>query len=251
MKYIGVLASGYNVVDVDTASERGIVVTNVPGYSTASVAQHVFALIAALTNHAEQLSGDVHKGRWGKSKDFCFWDDTLLELDGKTFGILGLGAIGSRVATIARAFGMRVIAWNRTPKKINGIEFTGQDEVFRQSHIVSLHLPLVPETACIVNQARVSVMRHNAIIINTSRGGLIDEPALAAALNEKQIYGAGIDVLTEEPPREGSPLIGARNCIITPHVGWASYEARKRLIEQAAKNLKGYITGNPVNIVKR
>ena len=163
MKYIGVLASGYNVVDVDTASERGIVVTNVPGYSTASVAQHVFALIAALTNHAEQLSGDVHKGRWGKSKDFCFWDDTLLELDGKTFGILGLGAIGSRVATIARAFGMRVIAWNRTPKKING----------------------------------------------------------------------------------------ARNCIITPHVGWASYEARKRLIEQAAKNLKGYITGNPVNIVKR
>ncbi len=143
-----------------------------PGYSTASVAQHVFALIAALTNHAEQLSGDVHNGRWGKSKDFCFWDDTLLELDGKTFGILGFSAIGSRVATIARAFGMRVIAWNRTPKKINGIEFPGQDEIFRQSHIVSLHLPLVPETACIVNQARVSVMRNNAIIINTSRGGL-------------------------------------------------------------------------------
>jgi glycerate dehydrogenase len=251
LRYIGVLATGYNVVDVAAASQRGIVVTNVPGYSSASVAQSVFALLLELTNHTGALSADVHGGRWQSCADFCFWDKPLVELHGLTMGLIGLGDIGSSVAQIAQAFGMKVKAARRTwaVPPPEGIVPCSIDEVFGSSDVVSLHCPLTEDTRALVNESTLGLMKPSAYLINTARGPLVDEAALATALNSGQIAGAGLDVLSVEPPKAGNVLIGTRNCIITPHVAWASRAARGRLITQAAENVKRWKAGDPINVV--
>jgi len=251
LKYIGVLATGYNIVDIAAAKERGIVVTNVPGYSTASVAQLVFALLLELTNHTGSLSREVMDDRWTHSQDFCFWDKPLVELEGQTMGLVGLGDIGTAVARIALAFGMKVKATRRTwavPPPA-GVEAVSLERVLTESDVVSLHCPLTDDTKHLINADSIARMKRSAYLINTARGPLIDEPALAAALNADQLAGAGVDVVSLEPPKNGNPLFGAKNCVITPHVAWASYAARKRLITKAAQNVAAWKDGKPVNVV--
>lgn len=251
LKYIGVLATGYNIVDVTAAKERGIIVTNVPGYSSASVAQLVFALLLELTNHTGSLSREVMDDRWTHSQDFCFWDKPLIELEGLTLGLVGLGDIGTSVARIALAFGMKVKAARRTwavPPPA-GIEPITLEKVLAESDVVSLHCPLTDDTRLLINAQSLATMKPSAYLINTARGPLVDEAALAAALNADQIAGAGLDVVTVEPPKNGSPLFSAKNCVITPHVAWASRAARARLITKAAQNIAAWQTGQPVNVV--
>ncbi len=250
LRYIGVLATGYNVVDVGAARYRGIPVANVPDYGTASVAQAVFALLLELTNHVGHHAGAVRKGRWSESPDFCFWDYPLIELAGRTFGIVGYGHIGQIVARIARAFGMHVLASTRTPKEADGVtSFVDRDTLFREADVVSLHCPLTPETQGLVNAERLASMRPGSYLINTGRGPLVDEPALATALDSGHLAGAGLDVLSAEPPRADNPLLRARNCVITPHVAWATVEARRRLVDITAANIRAFLTGRPQNIV--
>ncbi len=251
LQYIGVLATGYNVVDVTAAKKRSIIVTNVPGYSSASVAQLVFALLLELTNHTGALSRDVMAGRWTRSQDFCFWDQPLVELEGRTMGLVGLGDIGSAVARIALAFGMKVKATRRTwaVPPPEGVEAVSLDRIFAESDVVSLHCPLTDDTRHLINADSIAQMKRSAYLINTARGPLIDEPALAAALNDDRLAGAGLDVVSLEPPKNGNPLFGAKNCVITPHVAWASHAARKRLITMAAQNLAAWQSGKPVNVV--
>jgi glycerate dehydrogenase len=253
LEYIGVLATGYNVVDLQAATERGITVTNVPGYSTPAVAQLVFSLLLDLAGHAAHHGKQVRDGRWVSCPDFCFWDHPIIELQGRTMGLIGFGDIGSAVARIAMAFGMRVIAARRTwalppPEGVTPVSI---DEVFRQSDAISLHCPLNDDTREIVNEQTLGLMKPTAFLINTARGPLVDEAALAAALNMGQIAGAGLDVLSAEPPKPSNPLLCARNCLITPHIGWASREARVRLIQMAADNLRAFLEGNPTNVVNR
>lgn len=249
LRYIGVLATGYNVVDVSAARERGIIVTNVRAYSTRSVAQTTFALLLELTHHAGHHDREVHAGRWARSPDFCFWDRPLVELDGLTLGVVGLGAIGSAVAAIGQAFGMQVQAHVRRPQAKAGIALCGLDELFASSDVVSLHCPLTDETRHLVNAARLGLMKSSAFLINTGRGPLIDEQALAEALNAGRLAGAGLDVLSVEPPRADHPLLLARNCIVTPHLAWATRAARERLIRAAAGNVGAFLAGRPVNVV--
>jgi glycerate dehydrogenase len=251
LKYIGVLATGYNVVDTDVAAQYGILVTNVPAYSTSSVTQLVFAHILHFYNHVAEHSTSVRKGNWCNSKDFCFWEYPLIELAGKTMGIVGLGKIGSAVATVAVAFGMRVLAHNRSvpPVVPEGIVMTGLESVFRQSDIVSLHCPLSEHNRGFVNAELLGQMKETAFLINTSRGPLIDETALADALNQERIAGAGIDVLTREPPSPDCPLLTAKNCFITPHIAWATRGARERLMRTAVGNLKAFLRDERVNVV--
>jgi len=251
LKYIGVTATGYNIVDVAAAKERGITVTNVPGYSSPAVAQLVFALLLELTNHVGHHAKTVSAGRWQASPDFCYWDHPIIELSGRTLGIIGYGDIGSAVARIAVAFGMNVLAskreWNSAPPE--GVTAASIDEIFAQSDAISLHCPLTDATKHLVCDRTLALMKSTAFLINTGRGPLIDESALARALNEGRIAGAGLDVLSVEPPKDGNPLIDAKNCLITPHIGWASYEARLRLIDLAAANLNAFLAGNPLNVV--
>jgi len=251
LRYIGVIATGYNIVDVVAARERGIVVANVPGYGSPSVAQAVFSLLLELTNHTGQQSTDVRNGRWAASPDFCFWDKPIIELQGLTLGLVGLGDIGSSVARIAQAFGMNVIATRRTwaVAPPEGITPAPLETVLSQSDIVSLHCPLTDDTKHLINAASLAQMKSSAFLINTARGPLIDEAALATALNEGRIAGAGLDVLSVEPPSKDNPLFGAKNCIITPHIAWASRAARARLIAIAAENVKQWAAGRPVNVV--
>ncbi len=253
LRYIGVLATGYNVVDVEAARERGITVCNVPAYSTMSVAQMVFAHLLDITNEVAHYTAAVRQGQWTTSKDFCFYDTPLVELDGRTMGIVGLGNIGMAVARMAQAFGMRVVAYSSKPQselQSLGIEHVATyDELFSRSDVLSLHCPLTPETHHLVNAQRLALMKHTAIFINTGRGPLVDEQALADALNSGRLYAAGVDVLAEEPPRQGSPLISARNCRITPHIAWATLEARQRLVSTAIENVIAFAEGKPVNIV--
>jgi glycerate dehydrogenase len=249
LEYIGVLATGYNVVDIEAAKAKGIVVTNVPAYSTPSVVQHVFALLLALTNNAAKYSKAVSESKWEKSIDFTFYLDPIVELAGKTFGIIGFGAIGSAVANVARALGMNVIAFSRTPKDVDGVSFVSLNELFSTSDVISLHCPLNEKTAGIINKDNIEKMKTSAYLINTGRGPLVVEEDLAEALKNRKIKGAGLDVLTDEPPRNSSPLIGLGNCVITPHAAWASYESRMRLMNTAVENVAGYISGNPVNVV--
>ncbi len=251
LQYIGVLATGYNVVNVAAAAKRGIVVTNVPAYSTDSVAEHVFAF---LLEHARRLSFHAHtvrKGRWGESPDFCYWLHPLTELAGSTLGLVGYGHIGKAVAQRALAFGMQVLCHTRTPpaEPAAGIRFCDLTTVFRESDIVSLHCPLAPETEKLVNAERLALMKPGALLINVARGGLVDDAALAAALNAGKIAGAMLDVLTEEPPIAEQPLLHARNCLITPHHAWATREARTRLINVALENLKAFLAKQPRNVV--
>lgn len=251
LKYIGVTATGYNVVDVVAAKERGIVVTNVPGYSSPAVAQLVFALVLELTNHVGHHAQSVSDGRWVACPDFCYWDHPIIELSGRTLGIIGYGDIGSSVAHIATAFGMKVLAskreWKTPPP--DGVTPATIDEVFQNSDVISLHCPLTDATKHLVGERTLALMKPTAFLINTGRGPLVDEAALAQALNAGRIAGAGLDVLSVEPPKADNPLLGARNLLITPHIGWASHEARVRLIETTATNLRAFLDGKPVNVV--
>lgn len=253
LRYVGVLATGYNVVDIDAARELGIVVTNIPAYSTDSVVQMVFAHLLAITNRVEHYTDENRRGHWSTNPDFCYWDTPLHELSGKTFGIVGLGNIGMAVSRVARAFGMKVKAY--TSKRIeelpDGVSKAGLDELFETSDVVSLHCPLTDSTRHLVNADRLAQMKPSAILINTGRGPLVDEKALAEALNSGRIHAAGLDVLSSEPPAADNPLLTARNCFITPHLGWATKEARERLLRIAADNLRGFITGDVRNNVAR
>lgn len=251
LKYIGVTATGYNIVDVAAAKERGIVVTNVPGYSSPAVAQLVFALILEQTNNVGHHAKTVRDGRWVACPDFCYWDHPIIELSGRTLGIIGYGDIGAAVGRIAVSFGMKVLAskreWKTQPPE--GVTPASIDEVFANSDVISLHCPLTDATKHLVGERTLGLMKSSAFLINTGRGPLVDEAALAQALNAGQIAGAGLDVLSVEPPKADNPLLTAKNCLITPHIGWASREARIRLIEATASNLKAFLAGNPVNVV--
>ena len=251
LRYIGVMATGYNNLDMATAKRNGITVTNVKAYGPASVAQHTFALLLALTNHLELHSQSVFNGEWVASPDFCYWKTPWTELTGKTMGLIGLGDIGSHVARIAQAFDMKVIAYRKNPAqtKDSGIEMVSLEDVFRKSDVISLHCPLTEETKELINGGRLSWMKPNALLLNTGRGPLINESDLAEALQNKQIAGAGLDVLSAEPPLPSNPLLSAPNCIITPHIAWASFEARKRLLQMVADNLIAFSKGVPINVV--
>lgn len=251
LRYIGVLATGYNVVDIAAAQERGITVCNVPGYSTPSVAQTVFALLLELTHRTGHHAQTVREGRWSRCEDFCYWDGTLVELEGRTLGILGYGTIGERVAKIGLALGMKVIAHRRTWKTPPraGVEPAGVEDIFPQSDVLSLHCPLTDATKEIICAANLARMKPTAFLINTARGPLIHEKDLADALNAGRLAGAGLDVLSTEPPDAANPLITAKNCFITPHIAWASKEARARLIEIATGNVQAFLQGQPVNRV--
>ena len=251
LKYIGVLATGYNVVDVETAHERGITVTNVPAYSTESVAQMVFAHLLTVTNRTEHYAIANREGRWTKNKDFCYWDFPHMELSGKTFGIVGLGNIGMRVATIANAFGMRVCAF--TSKSQDQlpcfIEKKSQEELFSESDVISLHCPLTPDTRHLINSKTLQMMKPSAILINTGRGPLIDDQAVAEVLAEGRLAAFCADVLTEEPPKATNPLLSQPNAFTTPHIAWASTEARVRLLNVAIANVRSFLSGHSQNVV--
>ena len=250
LKYIGVLATGYNVVDVKVASERGIVVTNVPAYSTDSVAQLTFSLLLELAMNVGIHNQSVQKGEWANSADFSYSKTPLIELSGLTLGIVGFGQIGKAVAKIADAFGMKVIVNNRseidTPEYATQVELT---KIFEESDVVSLHTPLTDENNQFVNKEMLDLMKPTSYLINTSRGGLINELDLADALNTNKIAGAGLDVLSSEPPQKGNPLLKAKNCVITPHIAWATIAARKRLMQVAVDNVKAFIDGEFQNVV--
>ena len=253
LRYVGVLATGYNVVDIDTARQLGIVVTNIPAYSTDSVVQMVFAHLLVITNRVEHYTAENRRGRWSGNPDFCYWDSPLRELSGKTFGIVGLGNIGQAVSRVALAFGMKVKAYtSKSPDKLpEGVAKADLDELFSTSDVVSLHCPLTESTRHLVNAARLAQMKPSAILINTGRGPLVDEEALAEALGSGRIHAAGLDVLTSEPPSADNPLLKAPNCFITPHLGWATKEARERLLDIATDNLRGFIAGDIRNNVAR
>ncbi len=251
LRYIGVLATGYNVVDLAAARERGIAVTNVPGYSTASVVQLTFALLLELTHHVGAHADGVRAGRWSRSADFCYWESPLVELAGLTLGLVGFGNVGRGVARAAAAFGMRVLVHTRTRPTggVEGVTFVDLEAVFRQSDVVSLHCPLTDATRHLVNRERLAWMKPTAFLINTGRGPLVDEAALADALNAGRLAGAGLDVLSTEPPAAGNPLLAAKNCVITPHIGWATRAARERLMRIAVENVRAFQAGQPQNVV--
>jgi glycerate dehydrogenase len=247
LKYVGVLATGFNIVDVAAARERGIPVCNVPEYSTPNVVQATWALILELANRVGHHDRTVHEGHWAACHDFCYWHGDLVELAGRTLGIVGHGRIGRGVAAVGRAFGMRVIHHRRQgggdPACVD------LDTLFRESDVVSLHCPLTPETKGLVDATRLAMMKPTAFLVNTARGPLVDEAALAAALNAGQIAGAAVDVLSVEPPPASNPLLTAKNCVITPHVAWATRDARRRLIDVTAANLAAFAAGQPQNVV--
>ena len=247
LRYIGVLATGYNTVDVQAAQQRGILVCNVPEYSTPNVTQAVFALLLELTNRTGHHSQTVHEGRWSASPDFCYWDGELVELAGRTLGIVGYGRIGKAVAAVGRAFGMQILAHRRSAS--DDPQFVSLDRLLSESDVVSLHCPLVPDTKELINAARLAQMKPSAFLINTARGALIHEPDLAAALNTERIAGAGLDVLSVEPPLASNPLLSARNCVLTPHIAWATRNARLRLLEVTAANIRSYLLNRPQNVI--
>jgi glycerate dehydrogenase len=306
LRYIGVLATGFNIVDIEAAKERGIPVCNVPEYGTPNVAQAVFALLLELTNRTGHHSDTVHAGRWSASQDFCYWDGSLIELHGLTLGLVGFGRIAQATVQIARGFGMKILASRRRPStpptpakaegsegvpkngpmldkprqiaeefrimldkprktaeefrvnlqklideygRTEGVEFVDLDRLFSESDIISLHCPLTPETKEMVNATRLAQMKPSAFLINTARGALVNEKDLADALNRGRIAGAGLDVLSMEPPPAGNPLLSAKNCVITPHIAWATRNARARLLDVAVENIRGWIDGQPQNVV--
>jgi glycerate dehydrogenase len=250
LRYIGVLATGYNVVDTAAARERGIPVTNVPGYGTASVAQHVFALLLELTQRTGHHAQTVRDGRWSACPDFCYWDFPLIELAGRTLGIVGYGEIGRAVARIGLAFGMNVMASTRTPRAAAGdVEFVPLEELLCRSDVVTLHCPLTDETRGLINAGRIALMKPTAFLINTGRGPLVVEAHLAAALNAGRLAGAGLDVLATEPPPATNPLLTAKNCLITPHIAWATRAARERLLGIAVGNIRAFLAGQPRHVV--
>lgn len=251
LKYIGVLATGYNIIDLNAARERGIVVTNIPAYSTDSVVQMAFAHILNITLRVGHYAHEVHNGVWSAQPDFSYRDTPLIELKGKRIGLVGFGHIGQAMAKVALAFGMKVVVCphkmdTKLPKEYEKAKL---NDVFSTCDIVSLHCPLTPETKEMVNSFRLSLMKQGAILINTGRGGLIDEKALERALLSGKLLGAGLDVLSSEPPSPGNPLLKLKNCFITPHIAWATHEARERLMAQVVENLKAWMNGTPINNV--
>ncbi len=248
LKYIGVLATGYNVIDLEACRRRNITVTNIPAYSTDSVAQHVFAFILNFTNHVALHNQSVQRGDWQKCPDFCYWNAPLSELAGKTLGIFGYGNIGKKVTSLARAFGMNVICCTRTPKE--GMpEAVSFEDLLKRSDFLTLHAPLTEQTKNIINKESLSLMKKSAYLINTARGGFVVEQDLADCLNSDGIAGYAADVLLNEPMNADCPFLKAKNCVITPHIAWAPKETRKRLQGIAEENLKAWIAGNPINVV--
>lgn len=251
LKYIGVLATGYNVVDVEAAHRHGVVVTNIPAYSTESVVQMTFAHILNITNRVAHYADDARRGRWSACPDFCYWDTPLIELAGKTLGIVGLGHIGQRVAAIAHQFGMEVFAVTSKDASSlpEGIRKTTLDGLLDTSDIVTLHCPLTPDNHHLINADNIGHMRQGAILINTARGALVDEQAVADALAAGRLAGYGADVMEHEPPREGSPLFGQPHAYLTPHNAWATQEARERLMRVCVDNVRAFVEGHPQNVV--
>lgn len=254
LKYIGVLATGYNIVNTEVATSKGIIVTNIPGYGTASVVQMTFALLLELCQHVQRHSDSVMEGRWAASADWCYWNFPLVELAGKTIGIIGFGRIGRMVGDVATAFGMQIIGAGRNqPDQSHRTNFrwAAVPELLEASDVVSIHCPLFPETKGLINKENLQRMKRTAFLLNTSRGPIIVDEDLADALNNDVIAGAGIDVLSAEPPPKDNPLFKAKNCIITPHIAWATKEARARLMGMAVNNLSAFISGKPVNVVNQ
>lgn len=254
VKYIGVLATGYNVVDVRAAREKGIVVTNIPSYGTEAVGQFAIALLLEICHRVGHHSQAVHEGRWESSRDFCFWDYPLIELAGKTMGIVGFGRIGRAVARIAQAMGMKVLAYANHPNPAyenESCRYASLEELLAQSDVISLHCPLTPDTEGLINRDTIAGMKDGVILINNSRGQLIVEKDLAEALESGKVYAAGLDVVSTEPIRGDNPLLKAPNCLITPHISWAPREARQRLMNVAVRNLEAFLEGKPENVVER
>lgn len=252
IEFVGVLATGYNVVDVEAAKKFGVVVTNIPTYGTTAVAQFVFALLLEICHHVGQHSQQVKSGTWAKSPDFCFWSHPLVELSGKTMGIIGFGRIGQATAKIATSFGMKVLAYDAFPKKeleTEDIKIVELDNLLQNSDVISLHCPLFPSTEGIINKDNISKMKDGVMIINTSRGKLIVEEDLVEALDSGKVSGAAVDVLAQEPANEDNPLVLCEKCIVTPHIAWAPKESRKRLMDIAVQNLKSFLEGNVQNTV--
>jgi glycerate dehydrogenase len=251
LKYIGVLATGYNVVDVEAAKEHNIPVSNIPVYGTAAVAQMVFALLLEVCHHVAAHSDAVYAGDWTNNQDWCFWNYPLIELAGKTLGVIGFGRIGQNTAKIAGAFGMKVLAYDEYPNDAGRElgEYVSLDELFANSDVIALHCPLFPSTQGMINKESIAKMKDGVILINNSRGPLVVEQDLADALNSGKVYAAGLDVVSTEPIKEDNPLLKAKNCIITPHISWAPKESRQRLMDLAADNLRSFVDGKPNNIV--
>lgn len=250
LRYLGVLATGYNVVDTAAAAARGITVTNVPAYSTASVAQLVFAFILEWTHQVGRHAASVRQGRWCASPDFAYWETPLIELEGRTLGLVGFGQIGQAVARLGQAFGLKILVATRQPRPLPaGMEGVALDDLFRRADIVSLHCPLTEATRGLVNASRLALMKPTALLVNTSRGPVVVEADLAAALHAGQIAGAALDVLSAEPPARDNPLLTAPNCWLTPHYGWATRAARERLLRIAVDNVRAFLAGHPQNVV--
>jgi glycerate dehydrogenase len=250
LRYVGVMATGYNVVDIEAAAEKGIVVSNVPTYGTSSVAQMVFAHLLNLTQRVGDHSAAIHKGKWAAANDWCYWDSPLIELAGLTMGIVGFGRIGQAVAKLAHAFEMNVLAMTEPAVPVpDYVRLVDLDTLFRESDVVTLHCPLTPATDRLVNRERLEKMKPAAFLINTGRGPLVDEEALASALREERIAGAGLDVLCREPPPEDHPLTQLKNCFVTPHIAWATASSRRRLLDSVIDNVAAFLAGQPQNQV--
>lgn len=251
IKFISVLATGYNIVDYKYAREKGIPVSNVPSYGTAAVAQFAIALLLEICQHVAHHSDEVHKGRWSAAPDWCFWDYPLIELSGKTMGIIGFGRIGQATGKIAKALGMKILAYSRSERE-NAKEigdYVDLDTLLRSSDVIALHCPLFPETEGIINAENISKMKNGVIIINNSRGQLVVEQDLADALNSGKVAAAGLDVVSSEPIRTDNPLLSAKNCILTPHISWAPTESRQRIMDCSDDNLSAFLKGTPINVV--
>ncbi len=249
IRFISVLATGYNIVDTAAAAEKGIPVSNIPAYGTDAVAQFAIGLLLEVCHHIGHHSDTVKQGKWTQSRDFCYWDYPLIELKGKTMGIIGYGRIGSAVGRIASALGMKVLAVSRHPKEDPAAEFTTPDDLFARSDVISLHCPLTSENKGMINRESIAKMKHGVIIINNSRGPLIDENDLAQALREGKVAAAAVDVVSAEPIRADNPLLTAPNCLITPHISWAPKESRQRIMDGTAQNIRAFLAGQPVNVV--
>lgn len=251
LRYITMLATGYNVVDAAYARAKGIPLSNIPAYGTAAVGQFAIALLLEICHHAAHHSGTVHAGKWAACADWCYWDYPLIELDGKTMGIIGFGRIGQQTGRIARALGMRVLACGSHPSDSGRAiaDYVELDALLAASDVIALHCPLFPETEGIINRETIRKMKDGVILLNNSRGPLVVEQDLADALNSGKVYAAGLDVVSTEPIREDNPLLTAKNCIITPHISWAPRESRQRIMDTAAQNIKAYLDGAPINVV--
>lgn len=252
LKYIGVLATGYNVVDTTAARELGITVTNIPTYGTTAVAQMTLALLLEMCHHVGEHNRAVKQGEWSKNKNFCFWKYPLIELDGKTMGIIGFGRIGQATSKLAQAFGMNILISGSRKKpglETSNCKYVDMNELLAKSDVISLHCPLTPETECIINVSNISKMKDGVMIINTSRGQLVEEQDLCDALESGKVAGAAVDVVSSEPIVDSNPLLKAKNCIITPHIAWAPKESRSRLMDTSVENLAAFLNGKPVNVV--